>query len=186
MKCIIVSDIFGRTADLEHLADALSSPSITVTLLDPYEGQYMAFGTEAEAYDFFQSNVGLDGYEKILMGTIKHADEDLLLIGFSVGASAVWSLSNKKIWGKNTKAICFYGSRIRHLLHVTPKIEIELFFPDHEPHFDVDQLVARLSEKSNVTCVKIEFLHGFMNKKSINYNKTGALEYLQLLKENLA
>lgn len=82
-------------------------------------------------------------------------------------------------------AICFYGSQIRNYLNVNPKIKIELFFPEHERHFEVANLISRLSQKTNVTCYKVPYLHGFMNKKSNNFNDIGYYQYLQLLKEKV-
>ncbi len=112
MKKNIVSDIFGRTPALENLCKALGS---NVDIIDPYAGKYMCFKTEQEAYDFFMANVGLEAYCCVLKSKLEKDSIPLILIGFSVGASAIWqvseSFSNKKI----KHVVCFYGSQIRHL-----------------------------------------------------------------------
>ncbi len=67
----------------------------------------------------------------------------------------------------------------------TPEIEMDLIFPEHEPHFNVKKLIAKLSQKKNVKCYTAPCLHGFMNKKSDNFNKEEYTNYLGLLKNIL-
>ena len=186
MQIIIVSDIFGRTSGLEAFAADLSSNSLKAIIVAPYQGKSIDFINEGEAYAYFQKNVGIEQYKDIIFTIIKQTmndfPENLLLIGFSVGASVIWRLSDKLCNKEKIKAVCFYGSQIRYSLDIDPKIEIELIFPEHEPHFNVKDLFSQLSHKKNVNCNIAPYLHGFMNKKSVNFNKTGYSNYLQFLK----
>ena len=186
MELIISSDIFGRTPELEDIASELSSNFTNVILIDPYENKHIDFENENAAYTYFQKNIGLDRYIKILFESVIKTVGDLRLLGFSVGASALWAISDKMRFGSNTKAICFYGSQIRNLLKISPKIEINIFFPQNEPHFDVGRLISRISNKSKVRCFQTIYLHGFMNRRSESFNESGYLKYLQILKDQLA
>ena len=186
MQIIIASDIFGRTPELEDFATDLSSNAIKTTIVDPYQGNNMEFKDEADAYAYFQKNIGMEQYKNIVFKNIEQnldSLSDLFLVGFSVGASAIWAISDKI--SNQAKAICFYGSQIRSFLNIDPKIEIEFFFPEQEPHFDVTKLISKLSNRKNVKCYLAPYLHGFMNQKSDNFNKTGYNKYLQLLKTKM-
>ncbi|MCP3901907.1 MAG: hypothetical protein GY707_19545 [Desulfobacteraceae bacterium] len=189
MKIIIASDIFGKTPELENFMAELSSDPLKGKIIDPYQGIDMKFKSESYAYEYFQKNFGIKNYKTIVFKKIKQIYndclDDLLLIGFSVGASAIWSISDKlSIYGK-VKAICFYSSQIRSFIDIDPEIKIELFFPEHEPHFDVTNLISKLSHKKQVKSSKVPYLHGFMNKKSKNFNANGYQYHLQLLKKQI-
>lgn len=186
MEIVIASDIFGKTPELEDIAARLLSNTSRVTIVDPYQGKSKEFKNENEAYTNFQQNVGIEQYKDMLLTTINHAESDLFLIGFSIGASVIWSISGEILTHGRVKAICFYGSQIRNFLGVNPKIEIELFFPEQELHFDVANLISQLSQKRNVECYMVPYLHGFMNKRSKNFNEIGYCHYLRLLREKVA
>ncbi len=190
MKIIIVSDIFGRTPELEGFMAELPLSLLKEKIVDPYQGVDMKFKNESYAYEYFQKNIGIENYKAIVLKKIKqicnNCLDDLLLIGFSVGASAIWALSNKLSVHGDIKAVCFYGSQIRSFLNIEPEIKIKLIFPEHEPHFDVANLISKLSHKKQVKCSKVPYLHGFMNKKSNDFNMNGYQYHLQLLKKQIA
>lgn len=62
---------------------------------------------------------------------------------------------------------------------------IELFFPEEEPHFDVVELMARLSRREGVVCHQTRYLHGFMNPLSVNFDAKAYAEYLLVLEDRL-
>lgn len=177
MNTIVVSDVFGKTSALISLSKELNASII----VDPYNGADMGFKSEAEAYVYFIENVGLDAYLAALQKTIESTSPISTLIGFSVGASAIWALSDKVSSNQVKQAICYYGSQIRNLTEVNPKFEIELVFPKSEPHFDVKELQDDLSKKQNVKTTMVEYLHGFMNYYSNNYNQAAYNEQVELL-----
>ena len=89
---------------------------------------------------------------KIIKQSLNDSLDNLLLIGFSVGASVIWELSDKFYNKKKIKAVCFYGSQIRYSLDINPTIEMDLIFPEYEPHFNIKNLFSQLSHKKNVNC----------------------------------
>lgn len=186
MHLIAVTDIFGRTSCFEEMANLVSTGYESVEMVDPYGNADLGFMDEKEAYAHFSETIGLNGYIAKLYQHLKKKRPpcDFRLIGFSVGASAVWAVSEMLKFNKRTKGICFYGSQIRHLLHVRPQIEIDLYFPTMEPHFDVDELMDVLGRKAGVTCHKTDYLHGFMNKRSKNFDEEGFSKYIDILKKS--
>lgn len=185
MNIIAVTDIFGKTVALENLLKELSGYYESIEIVDPYENKTHHFKNENDAYRYFQKEVGLEKYIELLYTKLQHRESSSqILIGFSVGASAVWVVSNRLESFSNTKGFCFYSSQVKNYLEVSPKIEIDFYFSKSEPAYDVSEMHARLSRKSNVTCYKTSYLHGFMNRYSQNFNETGYYNYLKKLKEN--
>lgn len=180
MSVILVSDVFGVTPALLELAEQLDTASI----IDPYKGQMMDFQSEKDAYSYFVGNVGLDNYLSILLGKLKLIAPPITLIGFSVGASVIWRLSEINDHNTINQAFCYYGSQIRNFIKIEPKFRLHIVFPLKEPHFDVEELESIVSRKSNVTTSKVKFLHGFMNYYSINFSDIGYAEHLDKLSVN--
>lgn len=186
MELIVASDIFGRTPHLDALVAEVSSAFTRIRILSPYGDRAPEFGNEARAYAYFQENIGLNGYMDLLGRARADATSPLRLLGFSVGASALWGLSGSPLVHEDALAVCFYGSQIRHLTHIDPKMNMVMFFPAREPHFHVDRLISKLSGKTQVRCAVTRYLHGFMNPLSGNYDKTAYREYIRVLKNMFA
>jgi dienelactone hydrolase len=112
MGKVIVSDIFGRTPALENLAQAIGS---VMEIIDPYGGKQMGFHTEPRAYEPFYGpcrNTLL--MREILSSRLADIPRVSMLIGFSVGAAAIWGISQTLTPNTIGCAVCFYGSQIRH------------------------------------------------------------------------
>lgn len=177
MSIILVSDIFGVTAALLEISKKLGAYSI----VDPYKGRLMEFENEAEAYSYFVNNVGLDSYLATLSKVVASVDDETTLIGFSVGAAIIWQLSERENITNIKQAFCFYGSQIRNFPQIEPCFNVNLIFPKSEPHFDVIALQNTLTQKANVETKRVEYLHGFMNYHSTNYNQLGYSKYIDFL-----
>lgn len=177
MHYIIVSDIFGRNESLLNLASELSE---TVEIVDPYHGEIMQFQSESDAYAHFTQEIGVDKYSEILLIRLKACTAPVTLIGFSVGASAIWRISERRDLEHVRSALCFYGSQIRHYENVLPKFPVKLIFPKNESHFSVPELVGKLSTIKNVTVKRVEYSHGFMNQHSVHYSAKGYNECMSL------
>ena len=177
MSIILVSDVFGVTPALLKISEKLGACSI----VDPYKGQMMEFQNEAEAYSYFVEKIGLDNYLSSLLKMVESIESQTTLIGFSIGASVIWRLSENKCNSHITQAFCFYGSQIRNFTQIEPSFKVCLIFPKSEFHFDVVELQNRLSKKVNVKTKKVEHLHGFMNYYSNNYSSFGYTEHINLL-----
>ena len=172
-QIFVISDIFGRTPALERLVQDLTVPGTCADILDPYKGTDQGFASEAHAYDAFMSRTGLESYREIVKEQLGSVKEPACLIGFSVGATAVWQISGDPAFKKKVvRAYCFYPSRIRHFPDIQPCFEIELIFPISEPAFDVNKMMALQAGKSNVTCRKEKGKHGFMNALSPHYDES--------------
>lgn len=177
MSIILVSDVFGLTPALLEISEKLGA----CTIVDPYNGQIMGFQNEAEAYSYFVKEIGLDNYLSSLFESVESIDEPTTLIGFSVGASVIWRLSEKKVNNLIKQAFCYYGSQIRNFTQIEPRFKVNLVFPKSEAHFDVEELQDKLSNKANTKTEKVEYLHGFMNFYSNNYNNSGYSKHINLL-----
>jgi len=178
MLIIIVADIFGRTRELEELSRSLGKQT---EIVDPYASIIQTYCEETEAYDYFIDHVGIITYSKILQSALKPISKEFELIGFSVGASAIWKISDRLNPEMCKRAVCFYGSQMRHYQAIIPQISIELVFPAFEPSFDVNDLSKNMSDKLDVKIHKTRYLHGFMNYHSKNYSHIGYVEYLDWL-----
>ena len=181
MNLVLVSDIFGKIVALKALAEELNAQSI----VEPYGGVDMAFYNEQQAYEYFSQHISLDEYVAILQKAIKPLAGNIILIDFSVGASAIWSMSAHPAIKTIAKGICFYSSQIRHHTELNPAFEIELIFPHYEQHFDVKALQAKLATKPNVSAKCVDYLHGFMNSHSNNFNQRAYDETLTVLSNKL-
>ena len=180
MNIILVTDIFGKTPALIKLSEEINAKVI----VDPYNGVNMAFKDEAEAYSYFVEHVGFEKYFLELLNVMGSITSASTLIGFSIGASAIWKLSENSSVTNVSCGICYYGSQIRNFKEVSPLFEVELIFPKKEPHFDVLELQAELSKKKNVKIMQTNYLHGFMNLYSSNYNQSAYIEQLNWLRLN--
>lgn len=180
MNKIIVTDIFGLTPALLRLAKAIKAE----TIVDPYGGNVMSFTNETQAYEYFTTHIGLDAYVAVLSNLVKTCTDEKVLVGFSVGAAAIWKLSaliSAKKAKTITHAICYYGSQIRHMNQVSPKFQVRVVLPASEPHFDVVALSQTLALQSKVSITHVDYLHGFMNELSTHFNLSGYEEHLALL-----
>ncbi len=177
MRVLVVSDIFGKTPALEELAKAMP---VTTDIIDPYDGKFMAFKDEQEAYNYFCNEVGLDSYCLQLKKQVDSLKQPVVMIGFSVGASAIWKLSAHMDMEKVKSAACFYGSQIRHELNIRPVFPITLILPASEKHFSIEQFRSDLKERDNVSFIQSRYFHGFMNKYSKNFSEEGYHSMLSL------
>lgn len=181
MGKVIVSDIFGRTPALEELAGAVGS---VAEIIDPYDKKNMNFTAEPLAYEYFMTHVGIRAYEQVVAARLAKILKIDLLIGFSVGAAAVWGISGTLFPEKVNRAVCFYGSQIRHTFDIVPQIPMDHILPRKEPGFDIDTLAEILSGKPSVTVHSTFFLHGFMNQLSPNFSRTGYDVWVGQLRRN--
>lgn len=175
MQRIILADIFGYTEALQTLADQLPGDSL---ILDPYAGQLMALLDEAQAYECFQTYCSVETYAQQLSIALEQLADPVDVIGFSVGAAALWHVLGSVAPEKISNATGFYGNQIRHALNAEPQRSVTLVLPDSEKHFSVASLADSLGIYPQVSLVRTPYLHGFMNPASVNYSAEGYAEYL--------
>ncbi|MBA6341088.1 hypothetical protein H4J59_08820 [Colwellia sp. MB02u-10] len=203
MNIIFVADIFGLTDEFKHLCQQVTANleqglgvengygvekfyGVKYHMVGPYQQQPKCFTCERDAYQYFTENVSLEGYVNKLEQKLLAISGSKLLVGFSVGGSAIWQLYAQGAVKQSLGAICFYSSQIRHLTQLTPNIATRLILPSTEPHFSVAALRAVLRDKPTVTIEQSEYLHGFMNQLSVNYDGDAYLYYLTRLADLLS
>jgi len=201
LNIIFVADIFGLTDEFEHfclqtithvkqLLTEADSLAVKCHMIGPYQKQPALFSCEQDAYQYFTKNITLDGYVKKLEQKLLAVTGSKLLVGFSVGGSAIWQLysqnNNQNNIEKSLGAICFYSSQIRHMTRLTPHIPIRLILPSEEQHFSVQELRKSLQKNPAVTLEQSAYLHGFMNKLSANFQPNGYRDYRKKIAELLS
>jgi len=183
MLTILVSDIFGLSDALEELADQLPG---TTKIIDPYAGAKLRFDNESAAYEYFVAHVGMHNYEIRLAEALNKCNEAMQLLGFSVGATACWKLACSATQKNIRQALCFYGSRIRHHVDLDPRIKTTIVLPKMEPTFDVLRLANSVCQKKRVQVLQTNYLHGFMNPQSDNFDVAAYAEFTYWLNNELA
>ena len=172
---IVLADIFGRTEAVETFCKHLDCAT---KICDPYDGRRMNFNVEAQAYQHFSQFVGLERYQQLIDKELSQFKEPVRVIGFSVGAAALWRLSESKHLHHVKQGVCFYGSQIRNALEIVPNFKVDLILPKMEKHFSVKQMIEQLNvnhyhRRSLVTIEQVGYLHGFMNQLSTNFDMSG-------------
>ena len=174
MVTLIVSDIFGHTANLEAFANELSGNTV---ICSPYESMQSVrqHRSENEVYTLFKNNVGHDAYKSKVKRAINENKPDLV-IAFSAGASAAWRAIAEMSF-KPQKLIGFYPGQIRNYLHVVPRCHVDLLFPQQESHFELTPVINILKKIPSIHCTRTRYNHGFMNALSSEFNKYAYLHY---------
>jgi len=183
MKLLVVTDIFGRTQAVIDFASELSETYEEIEIIEPYDGENHQFENEDEAYRKFNEVCGIRTFSTKLEAILEKQINPVEVIGFSVGATCTWEMTSRKVSQKIRKAMCFYGSKIREKTEISPRCQTTLIFPKFEAGFDLEETIKKIESKENVEIIRTNFLHGFMNKCSINYSESAYDKYLKLLKE---
>lgn len=188
LNVIIAADIFGKSQELEVLCEKIKvlggdSSRVKFHVVGPYQPQPVSFESEQQAYTYFMEHIGIKHYSNKLLTLLDDIHGPKLLMGFSVGGSAIWQAMPNLIHHDICHVICFYSSQIRHTSEQVVTVATDLIFPKSEPSFSVDDLIAKLQNKGNVSIEKCLYQHGFLNKLSPNYNACGSDEYVQRMKD---
>ncbi|MFE3576114.1 dienelactone hydrolase family protein [Lysinibacillus sp. NPDC059133] len=168
-KVFILHEIYGVNDFIKMQAEAYSNANTTVECISLYsDNRVFPYEQEQEAYEYFINEVGFDAplerlTEKILEART-HYDE-VLLIGFSVGATLAWRLSTLPLQG----IVCVYGSRIRQYLDAIPSCPTLVILPSHEKSFNVDRIKETLDTLPSVHTRQYLGQHGFMDCNNSNY-----------------
>lgn len=186
MNIIFVADVFGLTNEFKGLCQQVTlnveqtlGVKCPMYLIGPYQQQPKLFPSETAAYQYFMAEVTLAGYVKKLTAKMSTISGNSVLVGFSVGGSAIWQLLSQSSSKQSLAAICFYSSQIRHMTELTPNIPTQLIFPIAEQHFSVAELQLALQGKVTVTLEQSDYLHGFMNALSMNYDPHAYQHYIK-------
>lgn len=182
---LICSDIFGGTDDLQELAGQVVEGQSRYRIIGPYLDETKHFVEEGRAYQAFVKAGGVEAYARGLAGQLDTLSSPTVLIGFSAGAAAIWKALGNKHYAQVARFIGFYPGQIRHYLCLTPGVDTQLYFPNAEAHFDLDDVIKKLTGKKAVSLLKTPYSHGFMNRLSVGYHPRGYQEFILLLKQQL-
>lgn len=174
---IVLHEIYGINAHMKLVCEQLSGFGFDVRCPDLLNrGDAFTYTEESAAYASFMQEVGFAAAAaavRRLVTEIATSYRRIFLVGFSVGATVAWLLSeNTDVHG----IACYYGSRIRGYIDLSPACPMLLLFPQEEVSFNVDELVAALREKPNVEVHKLPGQHGFSDPFSPKYNEASAQE----------
>jgi hypothetical protein len=183
MKHIFVSDIFGETIELTKLCNLICREN-AYQIISPYS-EKVVFKSEQQAYQYFVEQIGLEEYFNHLSYQLGLIEEPFTLIGFSIGASVCWQYLAQQQAPFLKDSVLFYGSQIRNMSGLEPLVETLLIFPKSEPHFKVEQLVINLQMKRHTEVIRSDFLHGFMNELSINYDELASQYFITKLNSDI-
>ena len=158
---IILHEVYGITENLRKLSLELEMNGYNVVLpslyLDDYEGT-----SEEYSYKKFFSEVGIDKGLNLLDKIIEeNVDSNIIIIGFSIGATLAWLKSTDK---RVKMIIGFYGSRIRNYKNIITVVPVRLFFCN-EKDFDVNSLIRELEDKKDIKIGRIPGEHGFYSRE---------------------
>lgn len=170
MHIILGTDTWGRTPHVNAMARSLAEIA-SVTVVDPYDSTNQQFASEEEAHARYLDVGGPDYFASCIGSALEESTEPTCLVGFSVGASAVWSTVSADNAGAARWALCFYDPAIRNMIELEPKTQVELIFASNEKQFDVEVVARDLQDKQNVQCYVTPFSHGFMNSAYDHFNQ---------------
>lgn len=178
MKIIVASDIYGITPAVRSLAESLGRHSV---VLAPWDGEGCPYATEQEAHAAIVAGDGLAGYTARV--TAAAGEAPAFLVGFSVGATAIWLHAAGAGCHPDSRAVLFYGSRIRNHLALRPRCRVRAIFAEHEAAFAPKDIVARIASENVAVHIEPGASHGFMNPLSPGYDAALERKYVELIED---
>lgn len=164
MNIIIATDIHGINDQLSHLFHSLGDELI---FLSPWDSDSAPYNNEQEAVAAFQADHGLEKYQQKIAQ--QAGDAPALLIGFSVGATALWRHIASKDCHPQSQAHLYYGSRIRDHQDLIPRCPTKVIFAEHEASFKPSDIITNITHPQVACSIIAGTYHGFMNPHSPNF-----------------
>ena len=169
---ILLHEIYGLNDDILNKARHFSRLDCDVYCPNLLSNDIVYnYEEELEAYRNFVDNIGFDQAYDVVKGLyteLKEIYDEIYIVGYSVGATVTWMMSEVIESGK---VVCFYGSRIRDYTHFLPKCQVAAFFAMKE-QFNVRELMRCLEQKENIYSLEgYNAKHGFANPDNSNYDK---------------
>ena len=179
MKALILSDIFGTN----YLQNEIVELFEDVIVLDIYKNENQFFENEKEAYDTYINLCGHEKYYDLAHTICKKQNIDFVL-GFSAGGSIAYRLACSKLLNLK-KVVSFYPSQIRNHLDLESKTKAFIVFAREEKSFNTKEISQKLLENRDVLVEVSDYEHGFMNKKSKNYDEKAYKKYINFIKKEI-
>ncbi|QID16042.1 MULTISPECIES: dienelactone hydrolase family protein [unclassified Paenibacillus] len=174
---VVLHEIYGVNRHIKETAAALEAQGYDTLMPDLLGGRTFSYAEAEEAYRHYHSTVGAEGARDRLLPLLRRLRERsgrVLLVGFSVGASAAWLCA--AVEGAADGAVCYYGSRIREHAGLEPRCPVLLLWAEQEPGFDVQELSASMAGMEQVTSRIFNAQHGFADSGSLRYDGASAFE----------
>jgi len=178
-RLLVATDIFGATAALQQALAALQAGNqqLQIEICQPDSCQSVpVFADDQLAYQAFVQQGGLERYQVQVQARL-HAQPADLLLGFSAGAAALWSLLSMATPGAGKALLC-YGGQIRQCSALVPRWPVTCLWSD-EQHFDVRALQQKLQQYPGLQQQHWPQPHGFINPHSKGYQPEAAAEFWQ-------
>ncbi|MEK4229416.1 dienelactone hydrolase family protein [Solibacillus sp. FSL H8-0538] len=165
---ILLHEIYGVNKYIHHFANRLSQDGMDVVCPDLLGGNVFSYEQQAEAYQYFMTEVGFEraaAEMKDLIQSLQTQYKEVYLVGFSIGATVAWLCSEQEgISG----IVGYSGTRIRDYLDITPECRTLLLFARYEASVNVDSMIPALTRKQ-VEVVRIAGSHGFADVYAPTY-----------------
>ncbi|ETS31820.1 hypothetical protein BB987_16900 [Photorhabdus temperata] len=155
MKFIFLTDIHGISEHAKLIAERLSGD---VSFISPYEKENETPNNQEAMYEYFHNVSSIDKYTCKVRDTLTYINTPVILVGFSIGATVAWRLSNDRNLPVQ-HFICIFGSRIRDYLDVKSVKPTSLFFSNDEKYF-IDQLKC----SNRITVELVDCAHSEISK----------------------
>ncbi|USG68353.1 dienelactone hydrolase family protein [Brevibacillus ruminantium] len=171
---LVVHEIYGINEQMKMICTSLAGRGFDVMCPNLLQHKTaFDYAQEEIAYRHFREEVGFEKAAQFIKSCVREQRarySSIYLVGFSVGATIAWLCSGEEgIKG----VVGFYGSRIRDYAGITPSCSVLLFFPEEEPFFSVDELIAQLKEKE-IELYQLPGQHGFADPYSKKYREESA------------
>lgn len=178
----IATDIFGYTSELRVLTRNLAARA---RIVSPYGVDSPQHNNEAAAYADFTARTTIERYAEEIAEELRTTAYDLV-VGFSVGATALWLALAQAGVPAPRQAVLYYGSRIGQYAQLRPQGNIQLIFAEKEKSFSPAELVSQLHSAGVDAHVLPGTAHGFMNPLSPGFQPAAYAEQIQKLQGLLA
>ena len=176
-RLLVATDIFGATTALQQALAGLQTDNhqIQIEICQPDSCQSVpVFADDQLAYQAFVQQGGLECYQLQVQARLQAQPADLLL-GFSAGAAALWSVLSTATPGAGKALLC-YGGQIRQCSALVPQWPVTCLWSD-EQHFDVRVLQLTLQQHPQLQQLHWPQSHGFINPHSKGYQPEAAAEF---------
>lgn len=165
---IVLHEIYGINEFIQKQKRKFCEAGYDVFCPDMLDRQAFSYEESVEAYNYFINMIGFDVYKEIsaFVNQLKEKYHNVFIVGYSAGATIAWRCCENSLC---SGIIACYGSRIRDYSDLNPACPTLLLF-GNEDSFDVNLLVHQLCGKDNLTIIKFDASHGFMDSSSVNFN----------------
>ncbi len=178
---IVLHEIYGINRHMETVCERFHRQGYDVFCPDLIDvPRPFDYSQESEAYRHFMKNVGFKlavQKAKKVIEQVRERYRYLFILGFSIGATTAWLLSDDC-------NVCdgltgYYGSRIRDFTNIVPKCPALLIFPEEEKSFSVEKMTGSLI-RSNVEVRVLCGKHGFCDPFNRNFNEKSCADAANL------